>query len=139
MCLYLVSIKKLRYINSKEFNFFLLINIKVNFTALRKPAEIQPVTDVIDSKANKNEVSFKCSIECSDGDCSVLGGVIYWYSNNSVIDINSIKYNQDSDELYDFLPESTWTNYINKNVKRFNLSLQIKIKAKDFRLKAFKN
>jgi len=95
------------------------------------------VTRKNDSKAPKDELTFKCSIGCQADD-TICQGVanaanVYWYSNSQLILTTSLLYDNSTKQFYSFLNETTWTNYLNTNVnilknlnfKNFSLKLDL--------------
>ena len=78
-----------------------------------------------DSKAPKDELTFKCSIYCP-GNATVCQNMadatrVNWYSESSLIETNSLFYNNVSKQFYSFLNETIWTKYINTNVRIIKL------------------
>ncbi len=74
-----------------------------------------------DSKAPKDELTFKCSIYCP-GNATVCQNIadttkVYWYSESNLMVENSLFYNNISKQFYSFLNETIWTKYINTNVR----------------------
>jgi hypothetical protein len=79
------------------------------------------VTKAIDSLAVANELTFKCSLNCSTYNLTQCQDIVdstqaLWYSDSNLIYNNSLIYNSKDGNLYAFLNESIWTNYINTNV-----------------------
>jgi hypothetical protein len=79
------------------------------------------VTRKKDSKAPKDELTFKCSFSCPVNStvCQNVASAsnVYWYSESNLILINSLLYNNESKQFYSFLNETIWTKYINTNVR----------------------
>ena len=73
-----------------------------------------------DSRAPKDELTFKCSINCPANAtfCQNLADVtnVYWYSESNLILTNALLYNNITKQFYSFLNETIWTQYINTNV-----------------------
>jgi hypothetical protein len=81
------------------------------------------VTRKTDSRAPKDELTFKCSISCPANAtiCQNSANItnVYWYSESNLIFINSLLYNNSTKQFYSFLNETIWTSYLNTNVKLF--------------------
>lgn len=93
------------------------IPISFDFSKLSSTAIIKPVTGTSDSKANIDQVTFKCSLGCPTGsDCTKLSGSVFWYIDGANMYNTSLSYNTNTNELYSFLAESVWTNHLNKKV-----------------------
>ena len=74
-----------------------------------------------DSKAPKDELTFKCSISCPGNEtiCQNVASAsnVYWFSESKLILTNSLFYNKTTQQFYSFLNETIWTKYINTNVR----------------------
>ena len=79
------------------------------------------MTRKIDLKAPKDELTFKCSINCpaNAAICQNVANsnLVYWYSNSQLILTNTLLYNEITKQFYSFLNETIWTRYLNTNVK----------------------
>ena len=87
-----------------------------------------------------NELTFKCSSKCSTSNLTQRNDIAdstqaLWYSDSNLIYNNSLNYNNNDGNLYAFLNESIWTNYINTNVTF--LFCFFSVKRKSFRLDFF--
>ena len=74
-----------------------------------------------DPLALANELTFKCSLKCSTFSLTQCKDITdstqaLWYSDSNLIYNNSLNYNNNDGNLYAFLNESIWKNYINTNV-----------------------
>jgi hypothetical protein len=87
------------------------------------------VTRKSDSKAPKDELTFKCSISCPGNAtvCQIIADAtrVNWYSESSLIEINLLFYNNTTKQFYTFLNETIWTKFINTNVRIIELSLAL--------------
>ena len=81
---------------------------------------LETVTRKNDSRATKDELTIKCSINCPANAtiCQNLANAtnVYWYSESNLILTNSLLYNNITKQFYSFLNETIWTQYINTNV-----------------------
>ena len=88
---------------------------------------IETVTRKADSRAPKDELTFKCSINCPANAtfCQNVANAtsVNWYSESNLIFTNSLMNNNVTKQLYSFLNETMWTNYINTNVSIFAIKL----------------
>lgn len=93
------------------------VPISFDFSKLDKTATIKPVTGTSDSKANIDQVTFKCSLSCPTGsDCTKLNGIVFWYIDGANLYNTSLSYSSSAKELYSFLAESLWSVHLNKKV-----------------------
>jgi hypothetical protein len=99
--------------------------MKFSFPSELTSVSLTPVTSATDQIDNVDEVVFKCFNKCPHNtDCSLLTGIVNWYSENgSIFHTNSLRYNSTSRHLYAYLNENLWTNYLNNpvNSKIFRL------------------
>ena len=82
---------------------------------------LEVVTRKNDSRAPKDELTFKCSISCPVANNTLCQNVanaanVYWYSESKLISTNSLLYNNTTKQFYSFLNETIWTKYLNTNV-----------------------
>ncbi|CAF0919356.1 unnamed protein product, partial [Brachionus calyciflorus] len=87
-----------------------------DFTVLGQNATFQPVTNSIDPNAHIDEITFKCFVKCPKNvDCSRLNGTVIWYVGLSEIIRTEMRYNQTTQDLYGYLNETSWSNYMNQD------------------------